>query len=242
MSFPDLFAAYWWLLFPLGGMAAGGFKALFASRERAQDRAHQREIELYKLQHPEAAALDDSSRPQPLADAVSLSKDGYSDADVAKVKAEHDSVNKRWLSYELDVGKLIDFPMMSDVREPLTVAFLRAKRDADALRPLEGDDISAKSRWDDYRNAVNAFAVAFDIAEKEAHRIKDTAFDDGERARLNIARKLVNIAEDEAASPAERQTAYKRARKELDGLIVLPDVTIASLEQKVARMLDGTAG
>lgn len=242
MSFPDLFAHYWWLLFPLGGMAAGGFKALFASRERAQDRAHQREIEMYKLQHPEAAALDDSSRPQPLADAVRLSKDGYSDADVANVEAEHDSVNKRWLSYELDVGKLIDFPMMSDVREPLTVAFLRAKRDADALRPLEGDDISAKSRWDDYRNAVNAFAVAFDIAEKEAHRIKDTAFNDGERARLNTARKLVNIAEDEAASPAERQTAYKRARKELDGLIVLPDVTIASLEQKVARMLGGTAG
>lgn len=242
MSFPELFAGYWWLLFPLGGMAAGGFKALFASRERAQERAHQREIEMYKLQHPEVAALDVSTRPQPLAETISLTKDGYSNGDVAKVKAEHDSVNKRWLSYELDVGKLIDFPMMSDVREPLTVAFLRAKRDADALRPLEGDEISAKSRWDDYRNAVNAFAVAFDVAEKEAHRIKDSAFNDAERARLGTARKLVNIAEDNAASPAERQTAYKRARKELDGLIVLPDVTIASLEQKVARMIDGTAG
>ena len=223
-------------------MAAGGFKALFASRERAQSLAHKRQIELYKLQHPEAAALDPVNGPQPSTETVSLAKDGYSDADVSKVKGEHDTVNKRWLSYELDVGKLIDFPMMSDVREPLTVAFLRAKRDADALRPLEGDEISAKSRWDDYRNAVNAFAVAFDIAEKEAHRIKDSAFSEGERQRLGTARKLVNIAEDNAASPAERQTAYKRARKELDGLIVLPDVTIASLEQKVARMLDGAAG
>ena len=47
----------------------------------------------------------------------------------------HDAVNKRWLDYELDVGKLIDYPVMTDVREPLTVAFLRAKREADGLRP-----------------------------------------------------------------------------------------------------------
>lgn len=235
MWFPELFAAYWWLLFPMAGMAAGGFKALLASRERE----HQRKIELYKLQHPEVAGLDAAAGPRP---AVDLSKDGYSEADIAKVMDEHDTVNRRWLSYELDVAKLIDFPMMSDVREPLTVAFLRAKRDADGLRPLQGAEITAKSRWDDYRNAVNAFAVAFDIAEKEAHRIKDSAFSEPERVRLGTARKLVKIAEDSGASPAERQTAYKRARRELDGLIVLPDVTVAALEQKVARLLESPGG
>ncbi|MFQ4147645.1 hypothetical protein AAGW05_02940 [Arthrobacter sp. LAPM80] len=231
MSFPELFAGYWWLLFPLGGMAAGGFKAYFASRERA----HQRRVEMYKLKHPEVAGLDVSAHGHA---ALESEQKGYSAADVGRVMAEHDTVNRRWLDYELDVGKLIDFPMMSDVREPLTVAFLRAKRDADALRPMDGAEIPAKSRWDDYRNAVNAYAVAFDIAEKEAHRIKDSAFNDAERQRLATARKLVNIAENEGATGAERQTAYKRARKELDGLLVLPEVTIASLEQKIARMLD----
>jgi hypothetical protein len=234
MVFPEILG-YWWVLFPLGGMAAGGFKALSANRERA----HQRKIELYKLQHPEVAGLDVSAY-KPAAVELAAPADGYSQADVAKIKIEHDALNKRWLSYELDVAKLIDFPMMSDVREPLTVAFLRAKRDADALRPLDGAEISAKSRWDDYRNAVNAYVVAFEVAEKEAHRIKDSAFNEEERQRLGTARKLVKIAENEAASPAERQTAYKRARKELDGLIVLPDVTLAALEQKVARMIDGS--
>lgn len=233
MSLPELFAAYWWLLFPLGGMAAGGFKAFLASRERD----HERKMEMYRLQHPEVAALNVSTAKAANAETAG---DGYSGEDVAKVKEEHDAVNKRWLSYELDVAKLIDFPMMSDVREPLTVAFLRAKRDADALRPLDGVEISAKSRWDDYRNAVNAFAVAFEIAEKEAHRIKDSAYNEQEKQRLGTARKLVKIAEDEASSPAERQTAYKRVRRELDGLIVLPDITIAALEQKVARMIDGS--
>lgn len=210
---------------------AGGFQAFTSSRERA----HERKIELYRLKHPELAGEDAPAGPRT---GVDPSEKGYGAADVAKVMAEHDAVNRRWLSYELDVAKLIDFPMMSDVREPLTVAFLRAKRDADALRPLDAHEVSAKSRWDEYRNAVNAFIVAFDIAEKEAHRLKDSAYSEPERQRLGTARKLVKIAEDAAASPAERQTAFKRARRELDGLIVLPDVTIAALEQKVARMLE----
>ncbi len=234
MSLPQLFAAYWWLLFPLAGLIGAGFKGLLASRERQ----HQNNIEMYKLQHPVPDGVAHPTSSQPPSEQQPQDR-GYSEADVAKVRDEHDAVNRRWLDYELDVGKLIDFPMMSDVREPLTVAFLRAKRDADGLRPLNGTEITAKSRWDDYRNSVNTYAVAFEVAEKEAHRIKDSAFSQEERHRLGTARKLVKIAENEGATPAERQTAYKRARKELDGLIVLPDVTIAALEQKVARMLDG---
>ena len=234
MSFQELFASFWWLLFPLAGMLGGGFKALISSRERA----HERRMELYKLQHPEVAGRE-TAAPRPVSGAAGHDQQGYSDADVARLVAEHDAINKRWLSYELDIGKLIDFPMMSDVREPLTVAFLRAKRDADALRPLDGAEIPAKSRWDDYRNAVNAFAVAFEVAEKEAHRIKDSAFNPDERQRLGTAAKLIKIAENQAASPAERQTALKRVRRELDGVIVLPDVTLAALEQQVARMIAG---
>ncbi|MCQ9164510.1 MULTISPECIES: hypothetical protein [unclassified Arthrobacter] len=220
---------FWWLAFPLAGIVGGWGRAV----SKASDRRHERRMEMYRLKHPEAAALP----PLPQ---VTLAKDpeAFTEADVAKVMDAHDAVNRRWLDYELDVGKLIDFPMMTDVREPLTVAFLRAKRDADALRPVAAAEVTAKTRWDDYRNAVNAYDVAFDVAEKEARRIKDTAYSEPERQRLGTARKLVNLAENEAASPAERQSAFKRARKELDGIIVLPDVTLAALEQKVARMIN----
>ena len=81
--------------------------------------------------------------------------------------------------------------------------------------------------------------MAFDVAEMEARRIKDSGFSTDERQRLGTARKLINIAENEAATAAERQTAIKRVRHELDGVIVLPDVTLASLEQQVARMIEG---
>ena len=227
--------SYWWLAFPVAGILGGWGRAWSKSGERR----HQRRIELYKLAHPEVAGLDVSGGKAAVTEQVQPPLQGYSAADVDKLMADHDAVNRRWLDYELDVGKLIDFPMMSDVREPLTVAFLRAKRNADALRPIAATDVADKSRWDDYFNAVNAFAVAFDVAEKEAHRIKDAGFSDPERQRLGTAKKLVKIAEDEAASPAERQTAYKRARKELDGILVLPDVSVAALEKKVAGMLGG---
>ena len=136
------------------------------------------------------------------------------------------------------MGKLIDFPLMTDVREPLTVAFLRAKREADGLRPATAADMSAPSRVEAYRKAVDGFGVALDVAEREARRLRDSKFTGPERERLATARQLLKIAENDAATPAERQAAYKRARRELDGLIVLPDVTVAALEDKIAPMLD----
>lgn len=45
----------------------------------------------------------------------------------------HDTVNKRWLDYELDAAKLIGYPMMTDVREPLTVAQRRGRAGAPGL-------------------------------------------------------------------------------------------------------------
>ena len=135
------------------------------------------------------------------------------------------------------MGKLIDFRVMTDVREPLTVAFLRAKRAADSLRPGAPKDIATATQLGEYREAVHSFEPAFDVAEREALRIKDSNFTGPVRDCLATARKLLRIASDAAATPAERQTAYKRARRELDGLIVLPDATLAALEAKIAGMI-----
>jgi hypothetical protein len=47
------------------------------------------------------------------------------------------------------------------------------------------------------------------------------------------------MASDSAATPQERQNAYDRARRELDGLIVLPATTQASIERGISGQLDG---
>ena len=211
----DFVGHFWWLIFPLSGLFGGWAR----SWSRASERRHRRRVELYKLRN-QAAAQEKASRHQ-----------------VRQLMDSHDAVNRRWLDYELDVGKLIDFPVMTDVREPLTVAFLRAKRTADGLRPGTPEDITTAAQLGEYREAVHSFELAFDVAEREARRIKDSNFTGPERDRLATARKLLRIASDAAATPAERQTAYKRARRELDGLIVLPDATLAALEEKIAGMI-----
>ncbi|WP_285246000.1 hypothetical protein [Pseudarthrobacter sp. efr-133-R2A-89] len=215
-SLMEFLSDKWWLVFPLmafAGRWAGGWR-------RAAERRHQRRVELYNLKNQAREA-----------EMASL-------AEVQALMAAHDATNKRWLDYELDVGKLIDFPLMTDVREPLTVAFLRAKREADGKRPASAADLTSVTGLESYRQAVNNFAVALDVAEREAKRIRDSRFSGPERERLATARKLLKIAENQAATPAERQAAYKRARRELDGLIVLPDVTVAAIEEKIAPELD----
>jgi hypothetical protein len=212
----DFLADKWWLVFPMSALAGHWAN----SWRKAGDRRHQRKVELYKLRNQVHVAEKAST------------------ADVESLLAAHDATNKRWLEYELDVGKLIDFPLMTDIREPLTVAFLRAKREADGLRPASAADMTAPARVEAYRKAVDGFGVALDVAEREARRLTDSKFTGPERERLATARQLLKIAENDAATPAERQAAYKRARHELDGLIVLPDVTVAALEGKIAPMLE----
>lgn len=213
---------WWWAIWVGVAVFSGAGKKISHGKKLHRRRTERRRVE--------AQAEVEQRRQARAWEAQRLS-------DVQALMADHDRVNARWLEYELDVGKLIDYPMMSDVREPLTVDFLRAKRVADGLRPGNAAEIATDARLLEYRDAVRAFELAFEIAEREARRIKDQHFSGPERQRLNTARRLLTLAVDEAATGAERQLAYLRARKELDGLLALPDEAIAALEQRVAPQL-----
>merc|ERR1712034_108850 len=151
-----------------------------------------------------------------------------------KLFAAHDAVTKRWLEYELDVAKIIAYPAMSDGRQPLTAAFLRAKKVADRLRPDSESAKLSKEQLTEDRTAVTDYEVAFDLAEREARRIRDSSFTADERKRLSTAQQLLSVAIDQAATPAERQLAYRRVREELDGLLAISDDAITVLEERVA--------
>jgi len=227
--------SYWWLVFPLMGVMAG----VGRSWERSARRRHERRLEVLHAKAEIRAArrgvLPASTgavaAPVPQPDAVSQQ------TQLERLFATHDAVTKRWLEYELDVAKLIAFPAMSDGRQPLTAAFLRARKVADQLRPTSATVKLPPEQFTEYRNAVTDYEVAFDVAERDARRIKDSSFTDVERKRLDTAKQLLTVAIDEAATPAERQLAYKRVREELDGLISLSDGAIEVLEEKVALQL-----
>lgn len=216
---------FWWLIFPIMGMLGG----LGRAWQKALERRHRRRLEIIRAKGELKAARAAASAPAPKPEPQSQQ--------LERLFAAHDEVTRRWLEYELDVAKLIAFPAMSDGRQPLTAAFLRAKKKADNLRPDSAKAKVSAEQLAEYRDAVTDFEVAFDVAERDARRLRDSSFSEDERKRLDTAKQLLTVAIDQAATPAERQVAYRRVRQELDGLISLSDGAIEVLEQKVALEL-----
>ncbi len=222
---------YWWLGFfvvpAIGGWIGGVAK--YNERKR-RDRIELERIRRAPLQQASAPA------PQPTAAAHDATVDR--DRQIERILADHAEVDRRWLEFELDVAKLIDYPLVTDMREPLTQAFHRARRVAEGLRPEEPRSLRPEGALERYRDAVRDYEVAFDAAVREAKRRAQTGFSDAERARLQSAQRLMALAGDEASTAAERQVAYRRARRELDGLIALPEATTDDLERRIAGELE----
>lgn len=241
MNIWEFIANYWWLVFPIG---FGVVPAVGGALSTASKRRHKRKLELIKARS-EAKAIELQAKAQQI-EARGGRKRGLAGAPGAaetqqelleRLWADHDEITRRWLDYELDAAKQIAYPSMSDGREPLTAAFLRAQKKADTLRPVSFKALRSEADLAEYLDAVGDYAVAFDVAERDARRVRDTGFTAPERERLAKAQQLLKVAVDSGATPAERQVAYKRVRKELDGLISLSDAAVQNLEARVAQPL-----
>lgn len=226
---------YWWLAFPLMGVMGG----IGRGYERRARRRHARRLEIIHARSEAKAIARGIPYPTgavPVQQPAAVPEESQ-ESRLQRLFDEQDAVTHRWLEYELDVSKVISYPAMSDGRQPLTAAFLRAKKVADGLRPASAKAKLTKEQFDEYRNAVTDYEVAFDVAERDARRIQDSGFTVTERKRLDTAKQLLSMAVDQAATPAERQIAYKRVREELDGLISLSDGAIDRLEKQVSLEL-----
>ena len=150
----------------------------------------------------------------------------------------HDAVRKAWALYELDPMKMLDYPVLSDMREKVTVDLHAALRKANSARPVDARTaVSQGLRSEKYEELVEVLETAFHVAEIEAKRIQWTKFSEDEKKRLMTAKNLLSFVLDANGSEFERQAAYKRLAKEINGLVVLPDMTLKSLENTMRQML-----
>lgn len=219
----DFAGNFWWLIFPLSGVVGGAVKGVSAANERRA----QRRLERYRIKQQTKVALASAA-------AAGQANTEGNRREMTKLLARHDATDERWLSYEIDVAKLLDFPLMTDMRDPLTLGFHKAKSRADLLRPTSVDDIIIdRDAQLEYRDAVADYVAAFDAAESEATRRRRSDFSSDDQDRLARAQNLLRLASDDAATPQERRNAYGRAQRELDGLIVLPAATQAAIQSKV---------
>jgi hypothetical protein len=207
------------LLLPLAGMVVAAVKAFGAVQRRARE--------------PQAADNAPAPIEQPATNQAAQWRS------LRRVIEEHGRTDARWLEYELDFAKLLDFPMMTDMRDPLTIDFHKAKLHAELLRPAKAEDLlDDRDAAAQYLAAVQDYATAFNIAEAEAKRKRRSDFSRADQQRIARAQSLLRVAADSAAAPQERQNAYELARKELDGLIVFPTVTQASIERGISGQLE----
>ncbi|OBG23954.1 hypothetical protein A5765_18110 [Mycolicibacterium celeriflavum] len=219
---------FWWLIFPLGGVIGGGVRAVAAANERRA----QRRLERYRIKQQTKVALAEAS-------GRARTNEAANRREMTKVLQRHAQTDGRWLEYEIDVAKLLDFPLMTDMRAPLTIAFHKARSHADLLRPESVDDIIGdRGAQIEYRDAVHEYVAAFDVAEADAIRRRRSDFSAEDRMRIERAQNLLRLASDGGATSEERKAAYARAQKELDGLIVLPATTRASIERKIVGEIE----
>ncbi|MFZ0832442.1 MAG: hypothetical protein WAM92_05040 [Mycobacterium sp.] len=206
---------FWWVILPVAGAIAAGVRAWRGGTDRQSPRP----------------AEPDSSR--------TARRQAAYRRELTRVIREHDRTDARWLTYELDAAKLLDFPQMTDMRNPLTLAFHKAKLNAQFLRPESIDDIvDDPDAQQQYCDAVRDYVTAFDVAESEAIRRRRTDFSSEQQQQLARAQHLLRLAADPAATPQERQRAYERAEAELEGLIALPAPTRAAIERRVIGEID----
>ncbi len=205
------------VILPLAGATVAAVRAFGANRRRPEQPPHP--------DRTEAAPTGDNH----VAQWTSL----------RRVIEEHGRTDARWLEYELDVAKLLDFPLMTDMRDPLTMAFHKAKLRADFLRPVKAEDLlDDREAAAQYRAAVEDYVTAFSAAETEARRRRRSDFSRADQQRIARAENLLRVASDAAATTQERRHAYDFARRELDGLMVLPATTQDRLERGISGELE----
>lgn len=211
------------LILPLTGAVVAAVRAFGAYRRRTDERARESD-----RPPPETAGADGAG--------VNQAAQWRS---IRRVLDEHGRTDARWLEYELDVAKLLDFPLMTDMRDAHTIAFHKAKLRADFLRPGKAEDLlDDRDGAARYMAVVEDYVTAFNAAEAEAIRRRRNDFSRADQQRIARAQSLLRVAADPAAAPHERQRAYDVARNELDGLLVLPSATQANLERGISGELE----
>jgi hypothetical protein len=214
---------------PLVGITIAAIRAFSAANERRDKRTR----DSFQVTREDNAAVAAPVRRTASGEAAQWRT-------ITRILEEHARTDSRWLDYELDFAKLLDFPLMTDMRDPLTMGFHRAKLRADLLRPVKAEDLlDDPDAAGQYLAAVEDYVTAFNAAEAEAIRRRRNDFSPEGQQRIARAQSLLRVASDHAATPKEREHAYELACKELDGLIVLPSTMRAAIERGIVGQIDG---
>ena len=176
---------------------------------------------LYREPEEEQKAID--AVETSLVDPSTMSK-----AEISKFRSalreRVNSVIQQWSEYETDAVKIIDYPMVTNMGFAPTSEFHLALIRAKSLIPNDSYDILL------FERAVIELEHAYKVMISEAKRMKWSEFSVDEQRSLQKAKQLLKMASNSSSSPNERNVAYKRLLKEVEGILSLSPVTMMAIE------------
>lgn len=139
----------------------------------------------------------------------------------------YSEVTDKIAAYETDIVKIIKYPSMTDRSNASTLAMALAKTTAERLVADEECEESELSE------AVKDLEAKFMVAESEALKIAATSLSEVERRKVEKAKDLLSLASNEASSEQEKKMSFKQAFKQLEGVLVVPEVAVDTFRVKI---------
>lgn len=134
-------------------------------------------------------------------------------------------VEEKIASYEMDIVKIIKYPVMTDRTNLFTQEMIFALNVANRLI----DDIDSI----EFKDAVTTLEKAFLAAESNALKIALTGLSEDDRKKTETAKNLLAIASNEASSEQEKKVSFKQAFRQLEGVIAVPEVAVDTFRVKI---------
>lgn len=138
-------------------------------------------------------------------------------------------------SYETDLAKQIDYPIMTDVSEPLVGIYIREMRTVQELDRALGDAPTVDEAKA-FSEAAAHLDVSFKAALARAEKIRWSSFTTEERKRLKDARTALAVIQDSSTTAEQRNAQYKRITRLLEGLIALTEPVKLALSEWVPML------
>lgn len=141
-----------------------------------------------------------------------------------------DAIKDQLMDWEMDILRVVQYPSLFDLGIASTRDFHESLNYAEKLKPSVNDAFDLEHP---FLKALSSVEASWKYAQSDALRAGITKFTTDERKRVERALGLLRIALDVSGSPSERQVSYKRALKELEGLIHVPENSVKMVESMV---------
>lgn len=162
-------------------------------------------------------ALESSSTPKTTA--VSSKK--------SRLLSIYGEIIDKIATYETDIVKIIKYPSMTDRSNASTLAMALAKTTAERLVA----DVECEEA--ELSEAVKDLEAKFMVAESQALKMAATTLSETERRKVEKAKDLLALASNEASTEQEKKVSFKQAFKQLEGVLVVPEVAVDTFRIKV---------